>query len=130
MLQRLLPLTCRSLVTLSVSSLTSSLLFRWKVGQLRPGATVRFQRISFEDSQRLSAFYDSWLAKVGHTEPTNTTESDSSIFSFTPDSLGSENSCILHLISADEQQGRPQAVFRQVMFGFFNTMMYDRSTTT
>ncbi|EJU02057.1 urea amidolyase [Dacryopinax primogenitus] len=81
----------------------------WKLGQLRPGNTVQFRRISLEDARGLNEHCNTWLDAVEGKTPLKPQRGaldyvPSPHFRYDPK---------LAVYPADESTGRPEVVYRQ-----------------
>ncbi|KAH8104150.1 allophanate hydrolase subunit 2-domain-containing protein [Phellopilus nigrolimitatus] len=82
---------------------------QWKIGQLRPGDSVRFERISYGDAFRLQELCDKWLETViAISSGFNASPFD--LLKFSPEGQALRDPK-LHTIPA--LPGKPKVVFRQ-----------------
>lgn len=85
---------------------------RWKFGQLRPGALIRFERISFDESILLDQFIEDWIETVLATA-SGFSATYFNPFDYAPmESLARDPKLLV--LQEDEEEGSPQVVFRQV----------------
>ncbi|GBE85595.1 Putative urea [Sparassis crispa] len=86
----------------------------WKLGQLRPGCTVRFKRITFAQALQLHRRREEYLGNLSHICSTSESFSVSVANDFLQDNLEDvEQDSKLHVISPVAGSPRPQVVFRQ-----------------
>ncbi|KAF5351417.1 hypothetical protein D9758_013506 [Tetrapyrgos nigripes] len=87
---------------------------RWKLGQLSPGQYVRFKRISWHQSRRLSENCDEWLSQVVRSAKNQERGAESSVAKLSRVELDEtpQDPRLLE-ISQGAGSGRPRAVFRQ-----------------
>ncbi|OSD02241.1 urea carboxylase [Trametes coccinea BRFM310] len=81
----------------------------WKLGQLRAGSTVQFQRISHKQAVDLLRHQESLIAELVQDAKTSTPPD----LPPTPELTHSPADPRLHEVSADSTSGRPGVVFRQ-----------------
>lgn len=86
---------------------------RWKLGQLSPGSTVQFRRISWEAAQTLNGQCEGWLNSIYEMTVGNLETSNLPSF---PSAIIDEpiTGPILHTIHPSEGSSKPKIVFRQV----------------
>ena len=82
---------------------------RWKLGQINPGSTIEFRRVSWREAVRLNDAPNKWLAEIkaliAHSGPR--------AVDYSPYTVGLQDTLqnpILHT----EGSGKQQVVFRQV----------------
>ncbi|KZT52397.1 hypothetical protein CALCODRAFT_441644 [Calocera cornea HHB12733] len=81
----------------------------WKLGQLRPGNTVQFRRISLSDARALKGHYDTWLDAI---EGKILLKAQRGALDYIPSPLFRYDPK-LAVYPADEGTGRPEVVYRQ-----------------
>jgi urea carboxylase len=86
---------------------------RWKLGQLSPGSTVQFRRISWTDARALEILYDEWLGSVRAMVSKKLTYNDIPPFPM-PAYSEAMDEPILHITSSPKGSAKPTTVFRQV----------------
>lgn len=88
-------------------------MIRWKVGQLRPGATVEFKRITFDTARRLASRQKQYLNRIREAAfPQNSTSihctGDHDLNAIYDDGPQDPK---LHVLQSSD---RAKAIFRQV----------------
>ncbi|KZO93557.1 urea carboxylase [Calocera viscosa TUFC12733] len=81
----------------------------WKLGQLRPGNTVQFRRVSLADARGLQGHYDTWLDAV---EGKILLKAQRGALDYAPSSTFRYDPK-LATYPADHGTGRPEVVYRQ-----------------
>jgi urea carboxylase len=84
----------------------------WRVGQIKPGNTVRFRRISFEQARELAARIEAYVSAVAKFVAGKTRSVDPLVVEL-PLVDGTDNA-ILRRIGASQEKRRPEIVYRQV----------------
>ena len=82
---------------------------RWKLGQLRPGHTVQFVRVGWEQAMQLKAWEVEWLDQVSLPEELRADAPSPFLMATFEDTPQDPK---LHVVEASGEH--PQAVFRQV----------------
>ncbi|KAH7886782.1 allophanate hydrolase subunit 2-domain-containing protein [Phlebopus sp. FC_14] len=82
----------------------------WKVGQLSPGSTVTFNRISWTDAQTCAQAMQSWIKAVESAVAEGPTEPPPNVI---VPSKTVHRGCILQRLAAEPGSPRPVATFRQ-----------------
>ncbi|KAI0046085.1 urea carboxylase [Auriscalpium vulgare] len=82
----------------------------WKLGQLSPGCTLQFERVSWSEARRLKAEEAQWTADVETATSGTFTEGTTVERMQTPSSARDPK---LHVTAASSNSVRPQVVYRQ-----------------
>lgn len=89
---------------------------RWKLGQINPGSTIEFRRVSWKEAVRLNDAPNKWLAEIKALVANPNTRA-TGYSPYIVDLKDTSQLPILHV----EGSGRKQVVFRQVsskIYGF------------
>lgn len=88
---------------------------RWKLGQLAPGSTVEFRRITWDASLSKATQFDTWLTSVSNYVASPFTEAHGDIFELNSISDDAKYSPILHTRHASSDDKAILVCFRQVI---------------
>lgn len=89
---------------------------RWKIGQLRPGSTIQFRRISVQQANELTAvgtqYFEGLERVVSAKDAFGSGAPAPVLFNQTFADLARDPK--IHVIEPDTDSARPRVVFRQV----------------
>jgi urea carboxylase len=84
----------------------------WRVGQIKPGNTIRFRRISFAQARELAARLDSYLLSVAEFVAQRAKSVDP--LSFELPIVADADNAVLYRAEPAPEKRRPEIVYRQV----------------